>query len=477
MAFRKLLTGWVVAGTACLLSVAHAATPAAPAGDAADASSNVSANAREAHSGAARAGLAGGPLGNARVPRIALDDAYLPAVRADLNEQVIRVPVDASGDITLETTVYRPDGPGPFPMVVFNHGKIPGDPRLQTRSDPLSFAREFVRRGYVVVAPNRQGFADSGGTYQQDGCDVATNGLGQASDVAATVAYMSKQPYVDANQIVVAGTSHGGLATMAYGTEAAKGVRALINFSGGLRQDACTGWQGNLTQAFGDYGGKARVASLWLYGDNDSVWSRDLVGKMFDAYRDAQSGEDRPAAIAKLVDFGSYKNDAHRLVGDRDGVKVWWPTVEAFLASAGLPTAVQYRVNTPAAPNGTGYAAIDSVGAVPFLDQAGRDGYRNFLKQYPSRAFAVSDSGAWSWAEGGDNPMSVAIANCEKHSADPCRLYAVNETVVWNDNTAATTAQNSANGANGADDTSAAQAAAASADNNVADNSHSLASR
>ncbi|CAD6524492.1 hypothetical protein LMG27952_01716 [Paraburkholderia hiiakae] len=465
MAFRKLLTGWVVAGTACVLSVAHAASLSDPAS--AGANPQLAATTPATHSAnATQANLAGGPLGSANVPRIALDDAYLPVVPATMNEQVIRVPVDASGDVTLETTVYLPNGPGPFPMVIFNHGKIPGDPHLQARSDPLSFAREFVRRGYVVVAPNRQGFADSGGSYQQDGCDVASNGLGQAADVASTIAYMSKQPYVDASQIIVAGTSHGGLATMAYGTEAASGVRALINFSGGLRQDACTGWQNNLTQAFGDYGGKARVASLWLYGDNDSVWSPDLVTKMFAAYRDAQTGEDHPAATAKLVDFGAYKNDAHRLVGDRDGVKIWWPTVEAFLANRGLPTAVQYRVATPSAPRGTGFAQIDSVGAVPFVDQAGRDGYRNFLKQYPSRAFAVSDSGAWSWAEGGDNPMSVAISNCEKHSSDPCRLYAVNNTVVWN------------NGGTQTAQTDDSDTTRATADNDNADESdHALASR
>ena len=456
MVFRKLLGGWALAGTVCLLSVAHAASPAdVPSA----ASSFTPAPAVHASS------LASGPLGSANVPRLALDDAWLPAVRADLNEQVIRIPVDADGTVTLETTVYRPDGPGPFPMIVFNHGKIPGDPRYQARSDPMSFAREFVRRGYVVVAPNRRGFAGSGGTYEQDGCDVASNGLGQAADVAATIDYMSKQPYVDANHVAVAGTSHGGLATIAYGTEAAKGVRALINFSGGLRQDACTGWQDNLTQAFGSYGGKARVASLWLYGDNDSVWTPDLVAKMFAAYRGAQDGEAAPANGAKLVDFGAYKNDAHRLVGDRDGVEVWWPHVEAFLAREGMPTTVQYRVAGPEAPHGTGYAAVDTVSAVPFLDQAGRDGYRNFLKQYPSRAFAISDSGAWSWAEGGDNPMAVAIANCEKHSGDACHLYAVNSTVVWS-NDAAVTAQN---------DTSAGvvPAVAVSAD----ENGHALASR
>jgi dienelactone hydrolase len=455
MAFRKLLTGWALAGTACLLSVAHAASlpgqadtqPAAAVHSAAPAPS--------------------GPLGSANVPRLALDDAWLPAVRPDMNEQVISIPVDADGEtVTLETTIYRPDGPGPFPMVVFNHGKILGDPRNQSRSDPVSFAREFVRRGYVVVAPNRRGFAGSGGTYEQDGCDVAKNGLGQAADVAATIDYMSKQPYVDASHIAVAGTSHGGLATIAYGTEAANGVRALINFSGGLRQDACTGWQDNLTQAFGGYGGKARVASLWLYGDNDSVWTPALVANMFSAYRGAQGGESLAAAGAKLIDYGSYKNDAHRLVGDRDGVQIWWPAVEAFLAREGMPTSIQYRVPAPTAPHGTGYAAVDSVGAVPYVDQAGRDGYRNFLKQYPSRAFAVSNSGAWSWAEGGDNPMAVAIANCQKHSNDACHLYAVNGTVVWS-NDAAVTAQNDASAG------VAPETAVATADNDR----HALASR
>jgi len=334
-----------------------------------------------------------GPLTRAHVPRIALDDdVYLPT--AGLNEQIIRVPVDAAGSITLETTIYKPDGPGPFPMIVFNHGKIPGDPRTQERSDPLPFAREFVRRGYVVVAPNRQGFGHSGGTYQQDGCDVERNGIDQAGDVAATINYMSKQPYVDATHIVVAGTSHGGLATIAYGPDAAPGVRALINFSGGLRQDACADWQGNLTRAFGAYGEKTKVPSLWLYGDNDSVWTAPLVAGMYAAY--AAHG-----ASAKMVDFGNYKNDAHRLVGDRDGVQVWWPAVEAFLARVGMPTGVQYRVADPSMPKASGFAAVDAVDSVPYVDEAGRNGYRNFLHQYPSRAFAVSDTGAWSWAEEG----------------------------------------------------------------------------
>jgi len=419
MSFKKFLTGWA------MMALAAFAMPSVHADPVFDTQA--------------------GPLANANVPRLALDDdAYLPSVAASLNEQIISIPTDASGAITLETTIYKPDGPGPFPMIVFNHGKMQGDPRHQERSDPLPLAREFVRRGYVVVAPNRRGFAGSGGTYEQEGCDVERNGVAQAADVAATVDYMSKLSYVDAKHIVVTGTSHGGLATMAYGSEAASGVRALINFSGGLRQDACADWQGNLTQAFGAYGEKTHVPSLWLYGDNDTIWPAALVGKMYHAYVDH-------GASAKFVDFGTYKNDAHRLVGDRDGVKLWWPPVEAFLARVGMPTGVQYRVADPVAPKPSGFAALDAVDAVPFVDEAGRNGYRNFLHQYPSRAFAVSDSGAWSWAEGGDDPMSVAVANCQKQSSDPCRLYAVNEAVVWKDGSATQTADGSGASASGPD--------------------------
>ncbi|WP_244826787.1 MULTISPECIES: alpha/beta fold hydrolase [unclassified Caballeronia] len=353
-------------------------------------------------------------------------DAHLPVVGNGLNESIVQIP---EADISLETTVFKPDGAGPFPMIVFNHGKLPGDSHAQPRNRPVALAREFVRHGYVVVVPNRRGFAGSGGDYAGHGCDVEANGFAQAEDVAAAVAYMSQQPYVDKTHIVVGGTSHGGLTTMAYGAReavAAPGVRGLINFSGGLRQDECAGWQKNLVDAFGAYGENVRLPSLWLYGDNDSVWQGDLSTQMYAAF--VSHG-----ARAQMTDFGTYKNDAHRLVGDRDGVQVWWPRVKAFLAQVGMPTTVQYQVAEPHSPKATDFANLDAVQSVPFIDESGRNGYRNFLSQYSSRAFAVSNSGAWSWAEGGDDPMSVALASCQKQSADPCKLYAVDNAVVWNE--------------------------------------------
>lgn len=358
--------------------------------------------------------------------RLEIGKEALASAPNDLNEQVIQIPaaVSGSGRAILETTIFKPSGSGPFPLVIFNHGKERGDPRAQERSRPLAFAREFVRRGYVVVAPNRRGFAQSGGRYTERSCEVEANGLAQAQDVAATIDFMARQPYVDAAHIVVAGVSYGGLTAIAYGAQPQAGVRGLLNFAGGLRQPACTNWKATLTQAFGAYGGKVRLPSLWFYGDNDSFWSPQLVSQMYGAF--VQHG-----AHAQLINTGHYKDDAHRLVADRNGVANWWPATAGFLAKIGMPTAVRYRVADLLLPMGSGYATIDAIDSVPFLNAGGREAYQTFLKQHPTRAFVVADSGTWSWAEGGDDPVTVALDNCRKQGGEPCRLYAVNNTVVW----------------------------------------------
>ena len=76
---------------------------------------------------------------------------------ASLNETVQMIPKKA-GPITfeLETTIYKPDGDGPFPIALINHGKSFGDPRFQKRYRPAVAARYFLERGYAVVVPMRK---------------------------------------------------------------------------------------------------------------------------------------------------------------------------------------------------------------------------------------------------------------------------------------------------------------------------------
>jgi hypothetical protein len=45
----------------------------------------------------------------------------------------------------------------------------------------------------------------------------------------------------------------------------------------------------------------------------------------------------------------------------------------------------------------------------------------------------VSASGGWTWAEEGEDPDGRALATCSAKSKEPCRLYSVDDYVVWHD--------------------------------------------
>ena len=349
---------------------------------------------------------------------------------AALREQVVMVPkATALGSIALEVTLYRPPGDGPFPVVLINHGKAAGDTRFQSRARYETPAREFVQRDYMVVIPMRQGFSRSGGSYIGAGCNVESNGRVQALDVAATLDYLKTVPDADLSRVVVAGQSHGGLTTLAFGTQNYPGVRALLNFAGGLRQDQCPGWEASLARAFGAYGSQTTVPSLWFYGENDSFWQPWLIQAMHHQYQ--QSG-----GKATLVDFGSFGTDAHAMFGSREGRAIWLAPVEQFLAAQALPTRKLHHLAPGAhegpVPESTGFAALQDEKALPHVRQGGQGGYLKFLQAEGPRAFAISPRGAWGYVSDRADAMPAALERCNQNVRDSsCRLYAVDDRVVW----------------------------------------------
>lgn len=260
--------------------------------------------------------------------------AKAQVLNSALNESVVTIPKKARlFTVQLEATIYKPASSGLFPIVVINHGKAAGNPRFQSRYRPASAARYFLQRGYAVVVPMRQGFSNSEGSYIAGGCNIESNGLVQAEDVVATLDSVVQQPWADKDRIVVAGQSHGGWTTLAFGTRNYPGVRGLINFAGGLRQENCAAWEGGLAHAAAVYAQKTQVPSIWFYGDNDSYFSPFTFRTMFERYTGA-------GGQAELVDFGVFENDAHSMFGSRKGESIWQPRVEAFLHKLGLPTQV-----------------------------------------------------------------------------------------------------------------------------------------
>jgi dipeptidyl aminopeptidase/acylaminoacyl peptidase len=140
-----------------------------------------------------------------------------------------------SGDLALKGFVWKPEGPGPFPAIVWNHGSE----RLPGTVD--SVAPYFVSRGYIFFVPHRRGQGRSPGAYIMDQLNAAISpeqrsrmlvSLNEVhlQDQLAALTYLRSLPYVDQNRLVVMGASFGGIQTL-LAVERRSGYRVAINCS------------------------------------------------------------------------------------------------------------------------------------------------------------------------------------------------------------------------------------------------------
>ncbi|MFN7835721.1 MAG: dienelactone hydrolase family protein [Burkholderiaceae bacterium] len=372
-------------------------------------------------------------LGGTAVVR-AQSVGLVDTIGANLNEQIIRVPIDTSPVTELEVTMFRPPGGGPFPVLVINHGKSVGSPRQQPRARYYAVAREFVRRGYLVVLPMRRGFSGSGGQYVSAGCNMQANAQMQAADVAGVIQWLAKYSDADIRNTMVFGQSYGGLATVALTTYRELPIKLAVNFAGGLKVTSSPrpcNWQYELVDAMAEFGSRSHTPSLWFYGENDSYFGPALSAEMYNAFH-GSGGQ------AELIRYASFKQDAHKMFGDPEGLDIWLPKTLAAMQKQGLPTQVRFvSGSSQSRPAGSGFARIDVADKLPFLRDNGRIAYSVFLKHKAPRAFALSDSGAWGWAAGDDESLQRALHNCNRYSKQACRLYAVDDEVVWRENSVA----------------------------------------
>ena len=354
--------------------------------------------------------------------------AWAQELSARLGEQVVMIPSGGFTESALEVTLFKPEGQGPFPVVVINHGRAMGPAHLQPRYRPLLAAREFVQRGYVVAVPMRQGFSKSGGSEISGGCNVYSNGEQQAISVRRALNWLGQQAWADVSRNVVMGQSHGGLTTLAYGMEPHAGTKLLVNFAGGLRQEGCVSWEHTLIRAMGAYGEKTRLPSLWFYGSNDSYFQPFVYQGAFESYVKA-------GGKAELTDFGVFGGDAHAMFGSADGLPIWRDKVVAAMAEQGLPVQVLADLGPPAdlpKPAATAFAKVDNISKAPLGTDQARTAYAQWLNASSPKAFALDPkSNAFGWAWGGERPNARALASCQRNAKSTCRLYAVDQDVVW----------------------------------------------
>jgi dienelactone hydrolase len=341
------------------------------------------------------------------------------------NEQIITVPSDDLHPVKLQLTLFTPKGSGPFPLAIMNHGSDGNkSAKLNPRNRSPLAVGYFLSRGYAVALPMLRGYAGSEGQLEIRGCDPATVGIDDAKDIYAIIDYLSTFSAIDSRNILVAGQSFGGWNTLALGTLKHPWVKGLINFSGGMLVDTCPNPEYSLVAAAGQFGAHTSVPSLWFYGENDKLFPVSLWRAMYERYT-AEWGP------AELVDYGVFKDDSHMMLGYREGLAIWVPKVDAFLAKVGLPNTPVYPEYLPISfPPPSNYAAIDNVDAVPYLNDPGRESYRIFLARPLPRAFVVAPDGTAAATDGGADPLGRALRLCRQKARD-CQSYALNDFVVW----------------------------------------------
>jgi hypothetical protein len=92
----------------------------------------------------------------------------------------------------------------------------------------------------------------------------------------------------------------------------------------------------------------------------------------------------------------------------------------------------EIRRTIPGRLTPSNFAPIDNLGRVPLLSPAGRAEYQRFLGSVLPRAFAISaDHRGWAWNAGTLDSRVIALRRCTDRTHITCRLYAVDDDVVW----------------------------------------------
>ena len=260
------------------------------------------------------------------------------AVTAQANGQTFGRPPDTvvvrSGSLELSALVWRPEGRGPSPAVLFNHGSGPASATLSP--EPSALGPLFARHGYVFLFLFRRGSglsarqgANSFDVMREAGAAAGQDARNQVqlrlletddlSDAMAGLAFLRALPEVDAHRVVVVGHSFGGSLTLLI-AERDTNVRAFVVFGA-----AAGSWgpspplRARLVAAIR----RTTAPVFFVYAANDhSVAPGQRLSA--EAKRVGKS-----AHLRIYPRFGRNSEEAHDLV--YRGVSVWESDVFAFL--------------------------------------------------------------------------------------------------------------------------------------------------
>ena len=203
------------------------------------------------------------------------------------------------GQNLLEMTLLFPEGIGPFPVLVFNHGDMEIDSayvRDKQRFRDMVVAREFLYRGVAVAFPSRRGVGLSEGTilnhFSVNDASPLYKARAQSVDIEPAIQYVKSRAEIDPNKIILSGQSAGGYCAMYLASTNISGVIGVVDFSGGRTNNKTrTGGpeykNDMMIDGFGEFGKATKIPALLIFAENDSRYSANTIQLSNNAYASA----------------------------------------------------------------------------------------------------------------------------------------------------------------------------------------------
>jgi dienelactone hydrolase len=290
--------------------------------------------------------------------------AQTPPAANDLQAEIVTLPVKGAGlrgdDAPMPLHVFKPTltqpnaGAGPWPVVIFSHGRSGEASERAALRNPVGFGhvRFWHAKGYAVIAPVRPGYGDntandpeSSGASFPAGSGPCT-GLADYAKVATAATHALRtahewllaQSWANKERILLVGQSVGGLTTVAACGQNLPGIIGCVNFAGGSGGNPKTSpgascQPDRLRDVLAKAGQSTQVPSLWLYSENDLYWGAEAPKQWYKAHVDAATAAGQKTT-AEFFAAPPVEGDGHRLLAV--GGRFWSPPLNAWLKKNGL---------------------------------------------------------------------------------------------------------------------------------------------
>ena len=240
-----------------------------------------------------------------------------------------------SGSLRIEAYLYKPEGKGPFPVVIYNHGSRPA--REQNEMPFAYVGKMLAAIGYLVLVPERRGYGKSEGTpfSEEIGEDRGPRYVArlyqEADDVIAAAEFVKTLPDADSSRVAVMGWSFGGIVSV-FAASRSERFRVVVDQAGGALS-----WEGSpsLQSALKEAAGKIRIPLLGMVSENDRTTESVKV-----VVKEAKKHGDR----ASMVVYKAFKPRENpngiapgHMIFAADGIPIWARDLADFLRKEMAP--------------------------------------------------------------------------------------------------------------------------------------------